>query len=771
MQNTKLFSCLIFSITFPSLFPAFARPVESTEIQATAPQVEEGRLADQVIIKRTHHGVPHIQAQNMRAAGFGLGYVQMEDYGKRVSDGLLRARGEWTKYHEIKDPKKLSRAIDKDAAQHRDYKRACATWALLDEDTRDMMSGFAAGVNYYLKNHPGKWAYPTAPSFTGYDVLARGIERPGYAAIRKFLNAIKKRDLHKNHNRQDLSLSDINATIWSRLSSTVKEPNPDVGSNAWAFAPERTTSGKAILVRNPHLYWTAGYYEAQLEVPGKLNFYGDFRIGGPLGTVCGFNQYLGYSTTNNYPQLNEIYAFRADPQKPDHYLLDGISIPIHKETETVTFKNGNGSGIAHREFLTTPYGPVIYRANGKVYVIHAANNGEFRSDEQILRMMKATNLSEWKEAMRMQAWTSSNFTYADVEGNIFYIWNAAIPQFKHKNGGDTVAIDVTRSSEIWNKIVPWDELPQLLNPKGGYLHNENDPFYFTNLNEVFKVKDFPGYPYYYPKPSFDLRSQLSYALIHESHKKLSLQEIINLKFNERMLLADRVKNDLVAAVMQTRPTGEVSRAIHLIKNWNNTVERDSRGSVLFVNWWNRYVKTADKETVASSPASVDFKATPEKLFKTVWSPDHPVSTPRGLANPQRAVASFKWAIRKTKEEYGKWDVKWGKVHRAIIGNKNVPIGGATGALGCFRVIWYKHMRMDNQNILKAMGGDGWVLAVEFDEVPRAYSVLAYGESDQSDSPYSNDQLEMFTNKKMKPVAYTEADIQKQLIKKYHPGAE
>ena len=31
-------------------------------------------------------------------------------------------------------------------------------------------------------------------------------------------------------------------------------------------------------MRNPHLSWDAGYYEAHITVPGKVNFYGDFRI-------------------------------------------------------------------------------------------------------------------------------------------------------------------------------------------------------------------------------------------------------------------------------------------------------------------------------------------------------------------------------------------------------------------------------------------------------------------------------------------------------------
>src|SRR5699024_11270483 len=98
------------------------------------------------------------------------------------------------------------------------------------------------------------------------------------------------------------------------------------------FAPGRTTSGNAILVRNPHLSWSAGYYEAHVKVPDILDFYGDFRIGSPLGIIGGFNNHLGWSTTNNYPETSgEIYAFKVDPNQPDHYLLDESSVPIHRE--------------------------------------------------------------------------------------------------------------------------------------------------------------------------------------------------------------------------------------------------------------------------------------------------------------------------------------------------------------------------------------------------------------------------------------------------------
>src|SRR5699024_10932681 len=112
-------------------------------------------------------------------------------------------------------------------------------------------------------------------------------------------------------------------------------------------------------------------------------------------------------------------------------------------------------------------------------------------------MMKAQNLDEWKQAMRMQAKTTSNFTYVDDNGNIFYVWNASVSDLPEPWGGDSTAVVVSHSDQIWQDLVPWDDLPQLKNPEGGYLHNEHDPFYYTNLHEIFDKDDFSDI---YPEP-------------------------------------------------------------------------------------------------------------------------------------------------------------------------------------------------------------------------------------------------------------------------------
>jgi acyl-homoserine-lactone acylase len=99
---------------------------------------------------------------------------------------------------------------------------------------------------------------------------------------------------------------------------------------------------------------------------------------------------------------------------------------------------------------------------------------------------------------------------------------------------------------------------------------------------------------------------------------------------------------------------------------------------------------------------------------------------------------------------------------------DVPVGGCPGFLGCFRVLNFEESESGKS---VASRGDAWVLAVEFGDPPRAYSVLAYGQSSKEDSPHYADQAELFARNQMKKVAFTEDEIRAQLLRKYRPGSE
>ena len=693
---------------------------------STTPARSGLELWQQVEIVRTAHGVPHIRADTLRAAAYALAWVMSEDYGSRTAMRLVGARGELSRLE--------GRArLDADFLNLGARARAIATYHLLEPETRDVYDGFAAGINRYVELH--RDAFPTGmpADFSGYDVATLDIgDGPPAAKVRRFLASIAG--------------GAAPADAVRATDDTMPVATDEDGSNAWALAPQRTRDGKAILLRNPHLAWTAGYYEAHVTVPKVLDFYGDFRIGGPLIVIGGFNRYLGWATTNsNSGDLSEIYALEVDPAHPDRYLLDGASLPLSREQRTVTYKDGDALSSETRDYWSTPLGPVVHRTADRIFIVRTAGDGEFRAGEQFLRMMRATSLAQWRDAMHIRALVTSNYTYADRAGNIFYLWNAALPLLPHDPGGDE-ATPARGMRDLWTRYLPFDALPQLRNPRGGYLHNENDSPHFANVRR--RLNTVNAYPNIEP-PMLRLRSQHAISLI-DNDRKLSLEDVIRLKHSYRMLLADRVKPDLIAAVKATRPTGDVAAALAMLQRWPNTAAPASRGGTLFEIWYQRYAQG---------------RQAPE-IFAREWSAQDPLRTPRGLADRARAAEAFSWAVTETARRHGRWDVAWGEVHRVRRGGVDVPVGGCSGTMGCFRVLGYAR---DPDGKLVANTGDGWVLAVEFGTPPRAYSILAYGQSPNPDSPWHADQAAMFARGQMKKVAYTARDIDAAAIARYRPG--
>lgn len=679
-----------------------------------------------VEIRRTAHGVPHILAEDMGAMGYGLAWAQLEDHGPMVVLNLVRARGELSK---LFGPDSL----ESDFTHVETHALAVATYSRLSADLRRVQEGWAAAVNRWVALYPEEYARYDLPEFTPHDVAALWVDEQVEPAIRRFQRALARRP-HPD------SL-----------------PRDNIGSNAWAFGPARTTTGNPILLRNPHIGWRndwySTYYEAQITVPGVINFYGDFRVGFPFYFNGGFNESLGWATTNNGPDLEEVYALRLDPSRPDHVLFDGGSLPLTGKVLTVQVAHGDQMTTSERTVWRTPLGPVIGRRGGEVYVLKSPGWEEYRKAEQFLAMMKARTLEEWTAAMAMRAHTESNLTYADRAGNIVYLWNAALPQRPHPALGEQDAVPAARTDDVWTSLYPLAALPQLRNPATGYLHNENDPFHFTNLEQPFDSTKFP--PPDFPRPELRFRSQLGVALATEL-PQVSVDDVVRLKHSHRMMAAERFTADLIAAAKAATPRGQLAQAVRVLERWDRTAGPAARGTALFIEWYDRYYRGS-----GTSTAERDANA-----WATPWRAAEPTTTPRGLADPARAVAALAEAAAAVREEFGRLDPTWGDIVRVRRGTVDVPTGGCSGMYGCFRVL---SLRPTGDGRYENAGGDGWVFVVEFTpEGPRAKSVMAYGASSNPESPWYSDQAAMYARGEMKPVAFSEADIAAQLVRRYRP---
>jgi acyl-homoserine-lactone acylase len=240
---------------------------------------------------------------------------------------------------------------------------------------------------------------------------------------------------------------------------------------------------------------------------------------------------------------------------------------------------------------------------------------------------------------------------------------------------------------------------------------------------------------------------------------VGLDDVVRLKHSPRMLAGERFADDLVAAVRATNPTGDVAAGLAAIEGWDRTAVPDSRGAVLFTVWFDTYLQGSGANGAERW----------QKAWARPWSAAEPVTTPDGLADPARAVQAFAQAVAQAKETYGRVDPALGEVLRVRRGDVDVPVMGCPGVYGCFRVLGLRPSGDGKAGTFEVAGGDGWVLAVEFGkDGPRARSILAYGASSLPDSPWFSDQAAMYARGELKPVAFAEAEIERELVRRYRP---
>ena len=140
----------------------------------------------------------------------------------------------------------------------------------------------------------------------------------------------------------------------------------------------------------------------------------------------------------------------------------------------------------------------------------------------------------------------------------------------------------------------------------------------------------------------------------------------------------------------------------------------------------------------------------------------------GLSDPAAARNALRAAVASLADDGIALDVPWGDVHRVVRGDVDAPVSGCPPTLGCFRTLSFETLEDGRR---AANRGDAWVLLVEFDDVPRAYTVLSYGQTARTDSPHFADQAAMFARGEMKRVAWTPEDIRRATISRYRPGEE
>ncbi len=106
---------------------------------------------------------------------------------------------------------------------------------------------------------------------------------------------------------------------------------------------------------------------------------------------------------------------------------------------------------------------------------------------------KARNLAEYKKVMEAHTNSSNNTLYADADGNIAYLHSNFIPK-RDAKFDFTKPVDGSNPATEWNGVLTFDETPNVVNPKNGWVYNTNNyPFSAAGPGNSPSQKAFPPY--------------------------------------------------------------------------------------------------------------------------------------------------------------------------------------------------------------------------------------------------------------------------------------
>ena len=676
-------------------------------------------LWSQATLYRDEWGVPHVYAENPRALGFAYGYAQAEDHietlllAYRMANGRLAA---------VLGPAYAESDAFSIKMNHSRLAEAALDQA--DPVTRDLCDGFALGINSWLVDHPG-----AAPAW------ADGAQAKDVLALwHAFLMSFAPFDI---------------PGAWHR------PPAMETG-NAWAMAPSRTVEGKAILVINPHEHFDGPFQwcEAHL-VMGDMDVSGAALCGVPV-VVMGHNAVLGWALTPNFPDFADVYNERfatapqeekpKNPKKDDEPPISPDMVALLEYmAQAQPYYVRTDAGMEERAVPSYigPRGPLFENNAAGLYSWRIGGYYDFGGLRQLMEMGRAAGLGAFQDALRLQQLPCFHVTYADRDGNIFYLYNT-----KAGARPETPPIAAATKEEAqeglrWDRPLPvgvdlvgWaegiavDSLPAVTNPASGYVQACGSPPWTVTENSGLTPGNWPGWLSNDPE---SYRARRARELLRAGTRSF--------RDNQSMLF-----DTVVPAAMDTVPVlltmaeqrADLVKAAHpdlvnglaLLKDWNFVADVNSTGMTFYHVWWAMLRNQA-------GPAMAE-----RNLYAMLAS-----NTPEAQEAALRAAED---ASRMLRNEFQTLSVPWGERHRLRRGaREEAAPGAATGE----PILLLSDQVWDDGKWI-ASYGTGFAMAVQFGDIPEAVSLSPFGASDNPRSTHYTDQTDLLTQRRFKRALYT-----------------
>ena len=654
------------------------------------------------------YGIPHIFANDHASLFYAYGYAQMEGHAELLLRLYAQARGRGAELYG-------EQYLESDRwVRVNGIPERAREWAKQQSpEFAPLLRAFADGLNAWATEHADSLSAPARAvlPLTVEDVLAHGQRVIHYDWI-------------------------VNP---AKVAARVRRAQVEVhGSNEWAIAPSRSASGHALLLSNSHLEWgdMHTYFEVQLTAPGVTS-YGAVWVGFPTLRQC-FTEWLGWTQTTNAPNEGDLYRLKL---QDGGYVLDGKVRQFEIEKQVIRVRQKDGT--MREEPLTirrSAHGPLVVDRDGVAIALRVSGLDRPRLFEQFWRMGLAHNLDQFQDAMRMQQLPLFNTAYADRDGHIMYLYNAAPPV---RARGDYAfwsgVVPGDQSDLIWTKIHPYEDLPKVIDPPTGWVQNCNDMPWTSAYPMLLDPSKFA--PYLAAPSGLTPRAQRSIRILSQPGK-ISFAALKEDKLSTHVELADHFVDDLVAAARKSE-SERARRAADVLSHWDRAADNQSDGTLLFYQFVQK--------------AGAGFRAIGG--YAVPADDRQPLTTPRGFADSGKAVQTLADVAGSIEKQYASLHVMWGDVMRLRHGKSDLPGNGAPSVLGGIRTV---NPGPFVNGKAEGISGDTYFAVIEYSNPVRAEALLGYGNWSRVGSKHVDDQLPLMSQKEMRPVWRARKEIEANL---------
>ena len=678
-------------------------------------------------IVRDEFGVPHIFGKTDPDVAYGVAYAHSEDDFSTLQEVTAMTRGRMATLNGAD-----SAPIDYIAALLDVRGTVSRKYDDLPADVRALLDGYASGLNAYAADHPEEVKLAKLFPVNGQDIAAGFVLRsPFFFGLNNPVEALVQNKPLPREGGPRLSGEPVKTSVHplspdkliDEEAATPVGPDPDEnGSNAFALAPKLSPEGKTRLISNSHqpLRGNVAWYELVVHSDDGWDFAGANFPGSPF-PFLGHNKYLGWTNTVNRPDLIDIYKLTLNDKK-DAYRFDGQWKPLEKKRVWLKIRFGPFvipyPQVAYRSI----HGPVIINDSG-AYALRYAGIDELDMLTQYYRINKATNFDEWQAAMAGQGVPATNFIYADAQGNIGLYYNAMFPDRPEGYDWRTV-LPGDSSAALWQKTLPFTRVPALVNPASGYVMNANNtPYIAAGPGDELKPDNFS--PLLGIEDDETNRSRRAIALLEKANADGTItdSELWAIKYDTGYEKAGYAKDwlDRIAA-LDLKDSAKLLKAQKFLAGWD----------------WN-----------------LDGKGPADALALMVLRPANKSHYNRGEMPDPRQI--LKETVDHLTQYFDRIDPPMLDVLRLRQGKVDLPVDGGNDTIRA-STLW----DVDEDGRLSVRHGDSFIMFIEWTKDGKVHSrsIQPFGAATtRGDSPHYTDQMQLFVDKKLKPVWFDPKDLE------------